>query len=103
MSESARSATVEETAVGSYFVANYPPFSVWSTDAAASVSTPALESPPSNTVLGMYLHIPFCRKRCHFYYFRVYTEKNAAEVQSYLDVVAREWELYAQRLSLIHI
>ncbi|SVB94158.1 uncharacterized protein METZ01_LOCUS247012, partial [marine metagenome] len=96
MGESARSVAVDETAVGSYFVANYPPFSVWSADAATSVATPALQSPPSNAVLGMYLHIPFCRKRCHFCYFRVYTEKNAAEVQSYLDVVAREWELYAQ-------
>ena len=30
--------------------------------------------------LGLYLHIPFCRKRCHFCYFRVYTDKNAREV-----------------------
>jgi oxygen-independent coproporphyrinogen-3 oxidase len=43
----------------------------------------------------MYLHIPFCRKRCHFCYFRVYTDKNAQEVASYLDTVAREAELYA--------
>ena len=28
--------------------------------------------------LGLYLHIPFCRKRCKFCYFRVYTDKNAA-------------------------
>ena len=27
--------------------------------------------------LGLYLHIPFCRKRCKFCYFRVYTDKNA--------------------------
>ena len=45
--------------------------------------------------LGLYLHIPFCRKRCHFCYFRVYTDKNAQEVGDYLDVLAREWELYA--------
>lgn len=45
--------------------------------------------------LGLYLHIPFCRKRCHFCYFRVYTDKNAREVEQYLDLVAREWELYA--------
>jgi oxygen-independent coproporphyrinogen III oxidase len=44
----------------------------------------------------MYLHIPFCRKRCHFCYFRVYTDKNAQEVNSYLDIVARECELYGQ-------
>ena len=45
--------------------------------------------------LGLYLHIPFCRKRCHFCYFRVYTDKNAREVQQYLDLLVREWELYA--------
>ena len=44
---------------------------------------------------GLYLHIPFCRKRCHFCYFRVYTDKNAREVEPYLDLLAREWELYA--------
>ena len=38
---------------------------------------PALASPPTDVPLGLYLHIPFCRKRCHFCYFRVYTDKNA--------------------------
>ena len=49
----------------------------------------------AGTPLGLYLHIPFCRKRCHFCYFRVYTGKNAEEVNTYLDLIAREWELYA--------
>ena len=58
---------------------------------------PALHAPPVPGVpLGLYLHIPFCRKRCHFCYFRVYTDKNAQEVNDYLDVLAREWELYAR-------
>lgn len=95
MSQAARA--VEDTEVGSYFVANYPPFSVWSTEAVADAALPALAAPPTDAVLGMYLHIPFCRKRCHFCYFRVYTDKNASEVQGYLDVLAREWELYAQQ------
>jgi oxygen-independent coproporphyrinogen-3 oxidase len=85
----------DETEVGSYFVATYPPFSVWSAEAVARDAEPALHTPPAADVpLGMYLHIPFCRKRCHFCYFRVYTDRNAQEVNSYLDVVAREWELY---------
>ena len=49
---------------------------------------------------GLYLHIPFCRKRCHFCYFRVYTDKNAREVESYLDLLAREWELYGSARGL---
>src|SRR5918994_6624395 len=85
----------ERTGVGSYFVANYPPFSVWS-ESAVDDARGALNSAPGTAPLGLYLHIPFCRKRCHFCYFRVYTGKNAEEVNSYLDLLAREWELYAQ-------
>jgi oxygen-independent coproporphyrinogen-3 oxidase len=99
MSESSTAAP-DRTEVGSYFVANYPPFSVWTKEGVAEVARPALASPPSSAddvPLGLYLHIPFCRKRCHFCYFRVYTDKNAAEVQGYLDVLAREWELYNQQ------
>lgn len=86
----------DQTEVGSYFVATYPPFSVWSHEAVERDARPALASPPDRSVpLGLYLHIPFCRKRCHFCYFRVYTDKNAQDVAHYLDVLAREWELYA--------
>jgi oxygen-independent coproporphyrinogen-3 oxidase len=92
---------VEETGVGSYFVANYPPFSVWTKDAVDGDALPALDSPAAPDVpLGLYLHVPFCRKRCHFCYFRVYTDKNAREVAGYLDTLIREWELYAQRPAL---
>jgi oxygen-independent coproporphyrinogen-3 oxidase len=95
------SALVDPTEVGSYFVATYPPFSAWTMAAVASDGRPALESAPAPGVpLGLYLHIPFCRKRCHFCYFRVYTDKNAQEVAEYLDVLAREWELYANLPSI---
>ena len=87
------------TEVGSYFVANYPPFSVWTPEAVTTEALPALHrvSPPGSdsrrVPLGLYLHIPFCRKRCHFCYFRVYTNKSALDVESYLDLLAREWDL----------
>jgi oxygen-independent coproporphyrinogen-3 oxidase len=92
---------VEQTEVGSYFVANYPPFSVWSKDAVAAAARPALAKPPvPGTPLGLYLHIPFCRKRCHFCYFRVYTDKNARDVAHYLETLVREWELYQEQPAL---
>lgn len=98
MVQGASPATTEtDTDVGSYFVANYPPFSVWTTEAVEQEARPALASDPADVPLGLYLHIPFCRKRCHFCYFRVYTDRNATEVQAYLDLVAREWELYASQ------
>jgi len=83
----------EQTGVGSYFVANYPPFSVW-TESAVDTAREALSSPAAPVPLGLYLHIPFCRKRCHFCYFRVYTNKNAREVEDYLDILAAEWDMY---------
>src|SRR5262245_13035214 len=93
--------TPDRTEVGNYFVANYPPFSVWTRDAVEHDARPALASAPGSVPLGLYLHIPFCRKRCHFCYFRVYTDKNSSEVQSYLDVLAREWELYSEQRAIV--
>lgn len=50
--------------------------------------------------MGIYLHIPFCRKRCHFCYFKVYTDKNASEIDTYLNGLKAEIRLYGkQRLS----
>ncbi len=101
MPHSPQPADVQQTEVGSYFVANYPPFSVWTPEAVVSEARPALHSAPAAGVpLGVYLHVPFCRKRCHFCYFRVYTDRNAREVESYLDLLAREWELYAPLLAI---
>jgi oxygen-independent coproporphyrinogen-3 oxidase len=85
----------EQTGVGSYFVANYPPFSVW-TASAVDAAREALNSEPAPVPLGLYLHIPFCRKRCHFCYFRVYTNKNARQVEEYLDILAAEWDMYLE-------
>src|SRR5688572_31832722 len=87
----------EKTGLGNYFIANYPPFSFWKPahvpDAVAALNRP----PAPGTPLGLYLHIPFCRKRCKFCYFRVYTDKNARDVETYLDALVREVELYAAK------
>lgn len=85
----------EDTRAGNYFVSNYPPYSCWSPDFVPEARG-ALERPPlPGTSLGVYLHIPFCRKRCHFCYFKVYTDKNADEIMRYLDAAIQELKLYA--------
>src|ERR1043166_4051676 len=87
----------EETRVGNYFVSNYPPYSFWTQDHVSEAHA-ALDRPPNpGTVLGIYLHIPFCRKRCHFCYFKVYTEKDAGEVERYLDAAIQELTLYSRK------
>jgi len=86
-----------ETTVGNYFVSNYPPYSFWTPDHVSEAHT-ALERPPDpGAVLGIYLHIPFCRKRCHFCYFKVYTDKDATEVERYLDATIQELTIYSQK------
>jgi coproporphyrinogen III oxidase-like Fe-S oxidoreductase len=89
-------ATQEKTGLGNYFVANYPPFSFWK-PAHLPAARAALDAAPEpGTPLGLYLHIPFCRKRCKFCYFRVYTDKNARDVETYTKALVREVELYSK-------
>ncbi|MCS6864254.1 MAG: coproporphyrinogen-III oxidase family protein [Gemmataceae bacterium] len=86
----------EKTGLGNYFIANYPPFSFWKSDFLPEAIA-ALQRPPRPGVpLGLYLHIPFCRKRCKFCYFRVYTDKNANDIATYLDALVHEVQLLAQ-------
>jgi oxygen-independent coproporphyrinogen-3 oxidase len=84
-----------KTEVGSYFIANYPPFSQWTPEALDHVRT-ALHSPSHDVPLGLYLHIPFCRKRCKFCYFRVYTDKNSHDVEQYVAALSHEIELVSK-------
>src|SRR5438132_543776 len=86
-----------ETRAGNYFVATCPPYSFWTPEWVGEAFA-ALKRPPApDTPLGVYLHIPFCRKRCHFCYFRVYTDKNSQEIQRYLDAAIAELTLYAEK------
>lgn len=84
------------TQVGSYFISNYPPYSQWKPEYLPEVEQ-ALASPPSQVPLGLYLHIPFCRKRCKFCYFKVFTGKNAGEIETYVEALSREIELVSQQ------
>ena len=98
----------KETTVGNYFVSNYPPFSFWKPECVPDILE-ALERPPLNNYvsrftnhpstppLGIYLHIPFCRKRCHFCYFKVYTDKDSVAIRAYMDAALKELSLYAQK------
>ncbi len=87
-------ATQEKTGLGNYFVANYPPFSAWKPAQLPAARAALNRAPEPRTPLGLYLHIPFCRKRCKFCYFRVYTDKNADDVKTYTEALLKEVELY---------
>ncbi|MFM2222190.1 MAG: hypothetical protein RLZZ78_447 [Armatimonadota bacterium] len=87
----------QETKAGNYFVSNYPPYSFWKSESVPDVIDAISRKPAPGTPLGIYTHIPFCRKRCHFCYFRVYTDKNAADILRYVDAVIAELKMYADK------
>ncbi len=88
---------LKETEAGNYFVSNYPPYAYWQAEQVPAVAQVLDGEPRPDVPLGVYFHIPFCRKRCHFCYFRVYTDKKAEEIRRYVRAGMREFEMYASR------
>ena len=86
----------EKTDVGSYFISNYPPYSQWTNEKLPEVDKALGSASTEQTPLGLYLHIPFCRKRCKFCYFKVFTDVKAAEVQRYVDALCNEISLVSK-------
>ena len=82
------------TTVGNYFVSNYPPFSFWKPEQISDLTDALEKSPRPGIPLGIYAHIPFCRKRCHFCYFKVYTDKDAKAIRGYTDALVQELAIY---------
>jgi oxygen-independent coproporphyrinogen-3 oxidase len=85
----------KQTTVGNYFVSNYPPFSFWRPELVGELSAALERASRPGTPLGVYVHIPFCRKRCHFCYFKVYTDKDSAAIRAYIEAVGKEVKIYA--------
>src|SRR5579871_4235455 len=82
--------TTGKTEIGSYFVSNYPPFSQWKPEHIHHAIDALKQQPRIDDALGLYIHIPFCRKRCKFCYFKVYTDQNAEDVERYLNALVKE-------------
>ena len=90
----------DATEVGSYFISNYPPFSQWDRAYVSEIYA-ALDAEPDRSVpMGLYLHIPFCRKRCKFCYFRVYTNQNARAIERYVEALAREVDILSHKAAV---
>jgi oxygen-independent coproporphyrinogen-3 oxidase len=91
---SAETTTSARTKAGNYFVSNYPPYSFWRPENGPDVERMLRQRGPAETPLGLYLHIPFCRQRCDFCYYKVYTDKSSKDIRRYLDGVGLEIEQY---------
>lgn len=90
----------DATEVGSYFVTNYPPYSQWRPEDVPEIDAAFAEEPDRTVPLGWYIHLPYCRKRCRFCYFRVYTHPTAAAIERYLSALIREAELLSRQPAL---
>ncbi len=95
-----------KTEVGSYFISNYPPFSQWTAEAVGELeeaigrrAEPVVGEDGGSQIppLGLYLHIPFCRKRCKFCYFKVFTNVNAESIERYVSALSQEISLVARQ------
>ena len=92
--ESMETAT-SETKPGQYFVSNYPPFAEWNEDYIPTFLQKLNRKSLIDATLGLYFHIPFCRKRCNFCYFKVYADKDQGEINAYLKSLIQELKIYA--------
>jgi oxygen-independent coproporphyrinogen-3 oxidase len=84
---------------GNYFVAAYPPFSAWQASQITALKS-ALEKPASTSPLGLYIHVPFCQKKCDYCYYLSYIGQSGEVVDRYLRDVVHEAELYSQKPAL---
>src|ERR1043166_2284482 len=83
-----------EPLVGNYFVAVYPPFSCWQPAQLPAVEE-ALQRPADDSPLGIYVHIPFCQKKCDYCYYLSFAGTPARMVDDYIGSVVEEAALYS--------
>ena len=93
-------ALTAHTQPGNYFVSNYPPFEKWCTETNSAYLGKLDNSNQAHAPLGVYFHIPFCRKRCNFCYFKVYTDKDSGEIDRYINALIKELKLYSEKASV---
>lgn len=58
---------------------------------------------PDDGLLDIYVHIPFCERRCTFCHYPVKYGKQIEEKNHYLDTLEKEMDLYMRRLGITKI
>jgi oxygen-independent coproporphyrinogen III oxidase len=86
----------EEPLAGNYFVAAYPPFSAWTPHQIPALHN-ALKVSAKAMPLGLYVHLPFCQKKCDYCYYLSYIAQPAEVVDRYLDALLQEMALYSEQ------
>ncbi len=88
------SAPEAEPPDGNYFVSAYPPFSAWTGDQVEAARR-VLNTPPSarDVPLGLYIHLPFCVKRCTYCYYLSFADRTRKDMEAYVDLLLAEAKL----------
>lgn len=85
---------------GNYFVSTYPPFSCWDRAGGEhfreALDTAAVASPRP---FGLYLHIPFCSKRCAFCYYLAHDDRSES-IAPYVEALLEEAAMLAGKAAL---
>jgi len=83
---------------GNYFVATYPPFSCWNGTGAETYLRGLRDTGPAagRNSIGLYVHLPFCAKRCDYCYYLSYTGRTQA-IGRYVEALVREARLYREQ------
>jgi len=87
---------------GSYFVSAYPPFSQWqqALRGAYEVALDSSGKQRGDSPTGIYLHVPFCGKRCDFCYYLSYAGQSAQTIARYVEAVKEEIGMLAATTAL---
>ncbi|MBI3467035.1 MAG: coproporphyrinogen III oxidase family protein, partial [Planctomycetes bacterium] len=87
-----------EPVEGNYFVATYPPFSTWRSDLAGELPglLTGLRPADNGAAWGLYVHIPFCARRCQFCYYLSFSEQSLHQMDEYVDALLAELAIYRQ-------
>jgi len=86
-----------EPLAGNYFVAVYPPFSAWRQQNCDQIASMLRElSADASVPWGMYVHIPFCDKRCNYCYYLSFAGTSPGELAHYASRLVREVSWYAE-------
>jgi oxygen-independent coproporphyrinogen-3 oxidase len=87
----------DEPELGKYFICAYPPFSLWSPD-GVNAAREALAAPRlTDELLGLYIHFPFCVRRCDYCYYKSFADSTHDDRDRYLDYLERELALYSRQ------
>ena len=76
------------------FVTNYPHFRYW--------KKPGINDLLSGPPLNIYLHVPFCIRKCAYCYYRTEKYKNQAQLEEYTGALCREIKLSSHRFNCQH-